>query len=274
MVRSETDIAMRVMADHVRAISFAIADGQLPSNDKAGYVIRRILRRAVRYNYTFLGQNRPVIFKLLQALISSVGDAFPELQQQKHLIEKVIYEEEQSFLHTLESGDKRLKECISQMKGLKSELDGKIAFELYDTYGFPLDLTELILKEQGFSVNREEFDREMAEQRSRSKSAAMVESADWVVIRPGNEQTEFLGYDHLRAEIRINRFRKVTQKDNQFFHLVFDRTPFYAESGGQAGDMGYIEDGDEKVKISNTFKEHGLIIHVAEKLPRRYRRSI
>ncbi len=264
----QTDIAMRVVADHLRAISFAIADGQLPSNARAGYVIRRILRRAVRYNYTFLGQNRPVIFKLIPALISSLGNAFPELQQQKQLIERVIYEEEQSFLHTLESGDKRLKECITQMKDRTSELDGKIAFELYDTYGFPLDLTELILKEQGFTVNKAGFDKEMAEQRNRSKSAALVESADWVTIRSGNEQTEFLGYDNLRAEVKISRFRKVTQKDNQFFHLVFNQTPFYAESGGQVGDVGYIDDGDEKIRITNTFKEHGLIIHVAGKLPR------
>ena len=265
----QTDIAMRVVADHLRAISFAIADGQLPANAKAGYVIRRILRRAVRYNHTFLEQHKPVMYKLLPALISSMGEAFPELKLQRPLIESVIFEEEQSFLHTLESGDKRLKESIDVMKKEKRpELNGKIAFELYDTYGFPLDLTELILKENGFTVSKPEFDKEMAEQRNRSKSATLVESADWAIIRPGNEQAEFLGYDHLKADIKINRFRKVTQKDKQYYHLIFNQTPFYAESGGQVGDVGYIDDGDEKIYINNTFKEHGLVIHVTDKLPR------
>jgi alanyl-tRNA synthetase len=267
--RSEqTDIAMRVVADHLRAISFSIADGQLPSNAKAGYVIRRILRRAVRYNYTFLGQNKPVMYKLLEPLIASMGDAFPELMAQQQLIGRVIFEEEQSFLHTLESGDKRLKESIALMKKEKgTELGGKIAFELYDTYGFPLDLTELILKENGCTVNKSEFDREMSEQRSRSKSAAIVESADWVIVRPGNEQAEFVGYDQLSTEIKINRFRKVKQKDKHYYHLVFNRTPFYAESGGQVGDTGFIDDGDERYSIVNTIKEHGLVIHVSDKLP-------
>jgi len=264
----KTDIALRVVADHLRAISLAIADGQLPSNAKAGYVIRRILRRAVRYNYTFLEQNKPVMFKLLQALIASMGEAFAELKSQRQLIEKVIFEEEQSFLHTLESGDKRLKESIIALKNEKNrKLSGKIAFELYDTYGFPLDLTELILKENGLSVNRSEFDQEMAEQRNRSKSAAMVESADWVIVRPHEPQGEFIGYDHLRAEVKICRFRKVKMKDKKFYHLVLNQTPFYAESGGQIGDVGYLDDGEEKIRIINTFKEHGLVIHVAEKLP-------
>jgi alanyl-tRNA synthetase len=263
----KTDIAMRVVADHLRAVSFAIADGQLPSNARAGYVIRRILRRAVRYNYTFLGQNKPVIFKLLPALIQAMGNAFPELEQQRHLVEKVIFEEEQSFLHTLESGDKRLKECIASMKKGETELSGKIAFELYDTYGFPLDLTELILKENGLIVNRREFESEMVQQRNRSKAAAVVESADWIIVRPENDQTDFLGYDNLRTDVKISRFRKVSQKDKSFYHLVFNQTPFYAESGGQVGDTGYIDDGDEKIKIRNTFKEHGLVIHVADKLP-------
>jgi alanyl-tRNA synthetase len=264
----QTDIAMCVVADHLRAISFAIADGQLPSNVKAGYVIRRILRRAVRYNYTFLEQNRPVMYKLLPALILSTGEAFPELKSQRQLIEKVVFEEEKSFLHTLESGDKRLKESIDLMiKEKRMELSGKIAFELYDTYGFPLDLTELILKENGFTVNKPEFDKEMAGQRNRSKSAALFETADWVIVRPGNEQAAFIGYDQLKAEIRINRFRKVIQKDKQYYHLVFNQTPFYAESGGQVGDVGYIDDGDEKISINNTFKEHSLVIHVTNKLP-------
>lgn len=263
----KTDIAMRVVADHLRAIAFAIADGQLPSNAKAGYVIRRILRRAVRYNYTFLNQNNPVIFRLLPALIAALGNAFPELQSQRQLIEKVIFEEEQSFLHTLESGDKRLKESIAQLKP-DAVLSGKIAFELYDTFGFPLDLTELILKENGFTVNKEEFDQEMAGQRNRSKSAAAIESADWVILRPEEIQTHFIGYDNLRSEVKISRFRKVTQKDKVLYHLVFNQTPFYAESGGQVGDVGYIDDGEEKIRIRNTFKEHGLIIHVSDRLPK------
>jgi len=267
--RSEpTDIAMRVVADHFRAVSFAIADGQLPSNTKAGYVIRRILRRAVRYNYTFLHQNKPLIYKLLPALVTSMGGAFPELTSQRQIIERVIYEEEQSFLHTLETGDKRLKESILSLKNSnRHELSGKIAFELYDTYGFPLDLTELILKENDLGLNRAEFDREMTEQRNRSKSAGLIESADWIIIRSDNKQGEFVGYDYLRAEVKITRFRKVRLKEKQLFHLVFNQTPFYAEGGGQAGDTGYIDDGEEKISIINTFKEHGLVIHVTEKLP-------
>lgn len=264
----KTDIAMRVVADHLRAVSFAIADGQLPSNAKAGYVIRRILRRAVRYNYTFLNQSKPIIFRLLPVLAKSMGNAFPELNAQKQLIEKVIFEEEQSFLRTIESGDKRLKEYIGTLGKGQTEIEGKVAFELYDTYGFPLDLTELILKENGLTVNKNEFDLEMVEQRNRSKSAAQTESDDWIMIRNDAGETEFLGYDQLKAEVKIKRFRKVSQKDRHFYHMVFDRTPFYAESGGQVGDIGYIDDGDEKIKIKNTFKEHGLIIHVADKLPK------
>jgi alanyl-tRNA synthetase len=265
----KTDIAMRVIADHLRAVSFAIADGQLPANTKAGYVIRRILRRAVRYNYAFLGQSKPLIYKLLPALVSTLGDAFSELKSQQHLIERVIREEELSFLRTLDSGDKRLKEeMVALKRQRKNVLSGKTAFELYDTYGFPIDLTELILKENGFAVNMQEFDQEMARQRNRSKSAALVESADWVIVRPDVLQGKFIGYDHLQAEVKICRFRKVKMKDTYYYHLVLDQTPFYAESGGQVGDTGYLDDGEEKIRIINTYKEHGLIIHVVEKLPK------
>ncbi len=264
----KTDIAMRVIADHLRAIAFSIADGQMPSNTKAGYVIRRILRRAIRYNYTFLSQNKPLIYRMLPALISSLGDAFPELAARRQLIERVIYEEEQSFLRTLESGDKRLKDCIQVLdKEKKTELSGIIAFELYDTYGFPLDLTELILKENGFTVNLKEFEHEMAAQRNRSKSAASVESDDWIEIRPGSEFTVFVGYDQLAAPVKICRFRKVTIRNRQVYHLVFDRTPFYAESGGQVGDSGVLQVNGKNIRITNTFREHGLIIHVTDELP-------
>jgi len=264
----KTDIAMRVIADHLRAMAFAIADGQLPSNTKAGYVIRRILRRAVRYNYTFLDQNKPLIFKLVPVLAANMGNAFPELLSQQSLIERVIFEEEQSFLRTLESGDKRLKESILVLKRENNTvLSGKIAFELYDTYGFPLDLTELILKENGFTVNNPEFDQEMAAQRKRSKSAAAVESDDWITLRPDTEKNGFIGYDQLSARVNICRYRKVTSRDKKVFHLVFDRTPFYAESGGQVGDVGILKHNGEKIKILNTFKEHGLVIHVTDTLP-------
>jgi alanyl-tRNA synthetase len=264
----KADTAMRVIADHLRAIVFAIADGQLPSNTKAGYVIRRILRRAVRYNYTFLAQSRPVIYKLLPALIKSLGEAFPELIAQRRLIERVIFEEEQSFLHTLESGDKRLKESIISMtKHYLTELSGKIAFELYDTYGFPLDLTELILKENSLTVNLREFEKEMTAQRNRSKSAANMESDDWVVVAPDSEMTAFVGYDQLTVPVRICRYRKVSIRDRQVYHLVFDQTPFYAESGGQVGDIGFLHYNGGKVEIINTMKEHGLVIHVTDTLP-------
>jgi len=264
----KTDIAMRVIADHLRAIAFAIADGQLPSNAKAGYVIRRILRRAVRYNYTFLGQNKPLIFKLVPVLTANMGKAFSELVARQSLIERVIFEEEQSFLHTLESGDKRLKESITQLKKEKSTvLSGRIAFELYDTYGFPLDLTELILKENGFRVNNPEFDQEMAAQRKRSKSAAVVESEDWILVRPDAEKYEYVGYDTLSSRVNICRYRKVTSRDKKVYHLVFDHTPFYAESGGQVGDVGLLLGKGEKIKILNTIKEHGLVLHVTDTLP-------
>lgn len=263
-----TDIAMRVIADHLRAIAFSIADGQLPSNTKAGYVIRRILRRAVRYYFTYLNQKKPMIFKLVPSLVSVMGKAFPELESQQQLIEKVIREEELAFLRTLESGIKRLDQIITESSvNQTTVVSGKQAFELYDTYGFPLDLTELILKEKNMTVNRNEFDKEMNKQRERSKSAAEVDTDDWVITDVNAGEQNFIGYDYTVAEVKIIRYRKVKTKDEETFHLVFDQTPFYAESGGQVGDKGYVTDGKNKIDIINTIKEHNLNIHIARKLP-------
>lgn len=264
---AKTDIAMRVIADHLRAVAFAIADGQLPSNNKAGYVIRRILRRAVRYGYTFLGFKDATIYKLVEVLKNTMGDAFPELESQQVLIEKVIREEEESFLRTLSTGIRLLDELISKAKKEgRKEIEGKDAFVLYDTFGFPLDLTELIARENGLLVDQKGFAVEMEAQKNRSRNAAAQETGDWVEIRK-TEQTEFLGYDRLEAEIRIARYRKVTQAKKSYYQLVFDQTPFYAESGGQVGDTGYIEFEGEKTKIFDTQKENNLIVHLTEKLP-------
>ena len=266
----EADVAMRVVADHLRAVAFAIADGQLPSNVKAGYVIRRILRRAVRYNYSFLKQNEPVIYRLVPVLIDVMGDAFPELKAQQQLIEKVIKEEEQSFLRTLETGMKILDQIIRDILSKKNQIiPGKIAFELYDTYGFPLDLTELILKEHHLKVNRREFDSEMQKQKTRSKNAASVDAGDWIVVNDEEESdaVEFIGYDYLETEIKITRYRKLKSKGREIYQMVFNVTPFYAESGGQVGDKGYITDGKDKIPVIDTIKENNLIIHLAEKLP-------
>ncbi len=265
----DTDIAMRVVADHLRAVSFAIADGQLPSNAKAGYVIRRILRRAVRYNYTFLHHSEPVVYKLVAILVKVMGEAFGELIKQKEFIEKVIMEEEQSFLHTLDTGIKLLDQIIADsQKKNTAEISGKIAFELYDTYGFPLDLTALILKENDMCVNMTEFENEMKKQKQRSKNAASLETDDWVNVSEGkNNPEEFVGYENTETDVHIVRYRKVIMKDKAVYHLVFDRTPFYAESGGQIGDTGYITDGSEKIEIVDTVKENNLNIHVTRKLP-------
>lgn len=262
------DIAMRVIADHLRAIAFAIADGQLPSNNKAGYVIRRILRRAVRYGYTFLGFREAFIYQLVETLKENMGDAFPELKSQQILIEKVIKEEEESFLRTLDTGIKLLDEEMTKAKKAgKSEVSGKNAFELYDTFGFPLDLTELILRENGLTVNRAEFDSEMEKQKNRSRNAAAQETSDWVELKKIDE-TKFLGYETLFAKVHIARYRKVTQKNNTFYQLVFDQTPFYGESGGQVGDVGVLIDTKDRiVNIVDTQKENNLIIHIAERLP-------
>lgn len=263
----KADIAMRVIADHLRAISFSIADGQLPSNNKAGYVIRRILRRAVRYGYTFLDFREPFICKLVEVLKDNMGDAFPELVSQQGLIEKVIHEEEESFLRTLETGIRLLDELVAKAKAAgKTEISGENIFTLYDTFGFPFDLTSLILREKGMSVDESGFISEMEKQKERSRNAAAQETDDWVELKK-IEQVEFVGYDHLEAEVHISRYRKVTQKNKEFYHLVFDKTPFYGESGGQVGDSGYIIADGHRTKILDTQKENNLTIHIANKLP-------
>lgn len=263
---AKKDIAMRVIADHVRTIAFSITDGQLPSNAKAGYVIRRILRRAVRYGYTFLDQHKSFMYKLLPALIETMGDAYPELIQQQTLIEKVMKEEEESFLRTLETGIKLLDKQIAdtKAKGMKV-LSGIEAFTLYDTYGFPLDLTELILKENGMSVDEAGFKAEMQKQKDRARNAAAVETEDWVTLKDGDP--EFVGYDFTECETEILRYRKVKQKNSEFYQIVLSRTPFYAEMGGQVGDSGWLATDDETIEISDTKRENNLAVHLSNKLP-------
>ena len=262
------DIAMRVMADHLRTISFAIADGQLPSNNKAGYVIRRILRRAVRYAYTFLNLQEASIYRLLPVLIELMGTAYPELEKQKDIITKVIKEEENAFLKTLDVGIRLLDKIIEKTKqaGYKV-VSGKEAFELYDTYGFPLDLTELILREHDLVVSKREFDQEMEAQKLRSRNAAQAETDDWVILSKDDEE-EFVGYDYLETKLKITQYRKVKIKGKELYQLVFNITPFYAEGGGQVGDTGYIENDDERIEIIDTKKEHNQIIHIVKKLPK------
>ncbi len=261
------DVAMRVMADHLRAIAFSIADGQLPSNVKAGYVIRRILRRAVRYGYTYLGFNEPTLCKLVAGLVEQMGGQFAELKAQQTLIEKVIEEEETSFLRTLATGINLLDGVIARTKKEGKELiSGKDAFELYDTFGFPIDLTELIAREQGVGVDLEAFDTELQAQKARSRNAAAVATDDWVEIFPIKESV-FTGYDTLEEQVRIARYRRVTSKNKTSFQLVFDRTPFYGNSGGQIGDIGSIENINERIPVIATEKENGLIIHIVENLP-------
>lgn len=260
------DIAMRVIADHVRTIAFSITDGQLPSNAKAGYVIRRILRRAVRYGYTFLGQHKSFMYKLLPALIETMGDAYPELVQQQTLIEKVMKEEEESFLRTLETGIKLLDKQIADAKAKgDNKISGTEAFTLYDTYGFPFDLTQLILKENGMTVDEDEFDAEMEKQKERARNAASLETEDWVILKEGN--TEFFGYDFTECETEILRYRKVKQKNNEFYQIVLSHTPFYAEMGGQVGDSGWLIHDNEKIEISDTKRENNLAVHLSKKLP-------
>ena len=246
----QTDIALRVVADHLRAVSFAIADGQLPSNTGAGYVIRRILRRAIRYGYTFLGFNQPFINTLVKVLVEQMGGQFPELKAQQVLIEKVIAEEETSFLKTLESGILKFENYCSKLSG--KLIAGDFAFELFDTYGFPIDLTQLLASEKGVEVDMEGFQKGLAEQKARSRAAAAVETEDWVELSSDIHPTEFVGYDTLSCECKILKYRKIKTKGKSLFQIVLDRTPFYAESGGQLGDSGILQNINEKIKIDNT----------------------
>jgi len=275
----EADIAMRVCADHLRAVSFSIADGQLPSNAKAGYVIRRILRRAVRYGYTFLGFKEPFMHTLVPTLVAQMGGQFPELVKQKELIERIILEEEQSFLKTLSNGIMKFEnyiakamecetscEACTQKATVEKVIDGAFAFELFDTYGFPVDLTQLMAAEKGWTVDMEGFAKGLAEQKDRSRAAAKTESDDWVVLKE-NVEEQFVGYDELTCEVNIIRYRHVRAKEREFYQLVFDRTPFYGESGGQVGDVGTIGYGEEVIPIVDTKKENNLIVHIVSKLP-------
>ncbi|MBP6531973.1 MAG: alanine--tRNA ligase [Bacteroidia bacterium] len=257
----KTDIAMRVMSDHIRAIALAISDGQLPSNNKAGYVIRRILRRAVRYGFTFLNLKEPFLNKLVPILAEQFKDVFPELKAQQDFVIRVITEEELGFLRTLDTGIKKFDEY----KG--KSVDGKFAFELFDTFGFPIDLTQLMARERGMEVDMTGFNKCLDEQKERSRAAAVVDTDDWVIVKEG-EEVEFIGYDETEGEAEILRYRKVKAKNKEQFQLVLNRTPFYAESGGQVGDSGYIEANGEKTSITDTQKENNLIIHYVDKLPK------
>ncbi len=263
---AQTDVAMRVIADHIRTIAFSITDGQLPSNAKAGYVIRRILRRAVRYAYTFLNQKQAFMYRLLPILIDNMGDAYPELKAQQTLIEKVIKEEEEAFLRTLETGIRLLDKTMADAKAAgRVVISGVDAFTLYDTFGFPLDLTELILRENGLTVDNDEFNAEMQKQKQRARNAAAIETGDWITLKEG--ETEFVGYDYTEYETSILRYRQIKQKNQTLFQLVLDKTPFYAESGGQVGDTGVIVSEFETIEIIDTRKENNLPIHITRKLP-------
>lgn len=261
------DVAIRVISDHVRAVAFSIADGQLPSNTGAGYVIRRILRRAIRYGFTFLDQKEPFIYRLVDVLIKKMGEAFPELKEQRQLIENVIKEEEASFLRTLDQGLLLLDRIITHSN--TKEISGNKVFELKDTYGFPEDLTDLILRENGFTYNHEEFDKKLKEQQERGKQASQLKSDDWTIVLEDDEQ-EFIGYDVTEANVKLTKYRKVTsKKDGEMYQLVFNLTPFYAEGGGQVGDKGYLEDASgDVVYIVDTKKENNVIIHFAKSLPK------
>ena len=264
----QVDVAMRVIADHVRTIAFSIADSQLPGNAKAGYVIRRILRRAVRYAYSFLGQKQAFMYRLVDTLIDSMGEAYPELPAQRELIMRVIKEEEDAFLRTLENGIRMLDDAAAEARKAGSTvLPGEKAFTLYDTYGFPLDLTMLILKDYGMTVDQEGFDREMAAQKQRARAAASVEASDWVILADGEQQ--FTGYDETESQARILRYRHVKQKNREYYQLILDRTPFYAEMGGQIGDSGTLTDTatGEVIPVTDTRRENGVGVHIVAKLP-------
>ncbi|MGE5418980.1 MAG: alanine--tRNA ligase [Chloroflexota bacterium] len=266
-VNDKWDIAMRVIADHLRAVSFSIADGQLPSNNKAGYVIRRILRRAVRYGYTNLGAEEPFIYRLVPVLAAKMGDNYPELKSGKDHISKIIFEEESSFLKTLGKGLKMIEKTVEDLrKEKKSVMPGRMAFEMYDTYGFPVDLTQLILRENNLTLDIKGFESEMAKQKDRSREDASVEAADWTILKEA-ESTVFTGYEKTEDDVEIIKYRKVRTKGKDSVQIVLDRTPFYAESGGQAGDTGMLISKSEKVRILDTMKENNLIIHLADKLP-------
>ncbi len=263
----QQDIAMRVIADHIRTIAFAITDGQLPSNAKAGYVIRRILRRAVRYGYTFLDRKEAFMYKLLSVLIETMGDAYPELIAQKNLIEKVIKEEEESFLRTLETGIRLLDKKMEETKAAgKTVLNGVDAFTLYDTYGFPLDLTELILRENGMEADIEAFNKAMQKQKERARNAAAIETGDWITLKEG--ECKFVGYDLFECEAEILRYRQIKQKNKVLYQIVLDQTPFYAEMGGQVGDTGWLIADDEKIDVIDTKRENNLPVHLVAKLPK------
>ena len=265
--QDDVNVAMRVCADHLRAVSFSIADGQLPSNAKAGYVIRRILRRAVRYAYTFLNQKESFLYKLVPTLVAEMGDAFPELKAQQQLISKVMKEEEDAFLRTLDKGIGMLSDAMDKMKAdNQTELDGVQAFRLFDTYGFPLDLTELICRENGFTVNEEQFNVEMQKQKERARNAAAVENSDWTELAQGEQQ--FVGYDYTEYDCHILRYRKVTQKKNEFYELVLDNTPFYGEMGGQVGDCGVICNANETIEIIDSKRENNQTVHIVKQLPK------
>jgi len=262
----KADVAMRVIADHLRAVCFAIADGQLPSNNKAGYVIRRILRRAVRYGYTFLDFKEPFINELLPILVMQMGENFPEIKLQQDLIRKVIAEEEISFLKTLAHGIQKFEQ-YGQQNANSTVIAGNFAFELLDTFGFPIDLTQLMAKEKGWTVDMDGYSKAMEEQKARSRQAAVVDTEDWVILRNESEETVFVGYDTITTDIDIIKYRKVKAKDKTFYQLVFDRTPFYGESGGQLGDKGIIYNENEKIIIRDTKKENNLSVHIADQLP-------
>jgi len=263
----ENDIAMRVVADHLRAIAFSIADGQLPSNTGAGYVIRRILRRAVRYGYTFLGFEEPFLYKIVPVLVSQMAEAFPELKAQQSLIQQVMKEEEAAFQRTLANGIKRFEQFIANHPDRKM-IDGDFAFELYDTFGFPIDLTRVLAREKGYDVDMEGFSKGLTAQKNRSRKAAQVDAGDWTFLYDGEPKIVFVGYEELECEAKILQYRKVTTKNKTVFEVVLDRTPFYAESGGQVGDKGVLISSHETLHVLDTKKEHNLIVHVVKEEPK------